>query len=35
MRLKRGAPGIRKRDKNLGIMLAGSMKAPGLKAKVK
>jgi hypothetical protein len=35
MRLKRSAPGIRKRDKNLGIMLAGSTKAPGLKTKVK
>jgi hypothetical protein len=35
MRLKRSAPGIRKRDKNLGIVLAGSTKAPGLKTKVK
>jgi len=32
MRLKRSAPGIRKRAKNLGIVLAGSTKAPGLKA---
>jgi hypothetical protein len=31
MRLKRSAPGIRKRAKNLGV-LAGSTKAPGLKA---
>jgi hypothetical protein len=28
MRLKRSAPGIRKRAKNLGIVLAGSTKAP-------
>jgi hypothetical protein len=35
MRLKRSAAGIRRRAINLGIGLAGSTKAPGLKAKVK
>jgi 3-deoxy-D-manno-octulosonate 8-phosphate phosphatase KdsC-like HAD superfamily phosphatase len=35
MRLKRSAPGIRKRAKNLGIVLAGSTKAPGQNAKGK
>jgi hypothetical protein len=35
MRLKRSAPGIRKRAKNLGIVLAGSTNAPGLKTKGK
>jgi hypothetical protein len=33
--LKRSTPDIRKRAKNLRIVLAGSTKAPGLKAKGK